>query len=108
MNVLFSFKVELCVDNTSVTNVVKVEVGLIVVDMDVEVWTMAVDILSPLNVVLDGVPLAVDVMLCSFKVVMYDVDVANADSIMTIFIIDNSRIVIFTKIIKYFLIQSIR
>lgn len=54
MNVLFSFKVELCVDNTSVTNVVKVEVGLIVVDMDVEVWTMAVDILSPLNVVLDG------------------------------------------------------
>lgn len=68
------------VDNTPVTNVVRVDVGSIVVDIDVDVWTMVVDILSPLNVVLPGSampPMAVDGLL-----------------------IDNSKIVIFTKIKK--------
>lgn len=59
---------------------VRVDVGSIVVDIDVDVWTMVVDILSPLNVVLPGSampPMAVDGLL-----------------------IDNSKIVIFTKIKK--------
>lgn len=89
---------ELYVDNILV--VVKVDVGSIVVDMEVEVCTMAVDIMFPSNVVSYGVPMAVDVLLCSFQVVMYDVDVGNVDSIMTNFIINNSRIVIFTKMKK--------
>lgn len=73
-------EVESCVDNTPVTNVLRVDVGSIVVDIDVDVWTMVVDILSPLNVVLPGSampPMAVDGLL-----------------------IDNSKIVIFTKIKK--------